>query len=100
MTVCPTGLRPPKTWAAVVDPSTTTEAALLSSAAVMKRPLETVRARTPSHCGVVPTALVVQFDVPATRVTDVDTDGATAATSGATSFDPNASASAFVNVDA
>src|SRR5438067_5460562 len=60
VTVCPTALLAPKSCCDVEEPSTTTAAAFVSSAAVMNRPLSSVRALTSNHDGVVPTTLVVQ----------------------------------------
>ena len=57
-----------------------------------------MRARTDAHTGVVPTTLVVQLLDPTVSVPDDEVAAATWATSGATIFDPRASASAFVKV--
>src|ERR1700690_1653426 len=84
VTVWPMGLVVGNSSLAVVAPSTVTAAVLFSSAWVRNRPEETVRARTPSHAGVVPTTEVVQLEFPATSVADDDVVGATAAMSGAT----------------
>ncbi len=65
-----------------------------------KRPWVTDRSRTVAHDGVVPTTVDVQLAEPATSVADDCTIGATAAMSGATTFDDRAVASASVNVDA
>ena len=60
----------------------------------------TVRARTASHSGVVPTTDVVQFVEPYTRLSEVFFTGATPATSGAATGELSAAASATRNVDA
>ena len=52
------------------EPSTTTFAASRFSAAVKNRPSSTLRARTSSHEGVVPTAVVDQFDVDVINVAE------------------------------
>ena len=89
-----------KSSEAVVEPITTTGEALSSSAWVKNRPSATVRARTPSHDGVVPTTLVVQLVLPLTRDASVVETGATAAISGAVAWSDNATASRVVSVEA
>ena len=89
-----------KSSEAVVEPSTTTGEALSSSAWVKNRPSATVRARTPSHDGVVPTTLVVQLVLPLTSDASVVETGATAAMSGAVVWSANATASRVVSVEA
>ena len=59
-----------------------------------------MRPRTVSHEGSVPTTVVVQLVVPATRVSDCEVVGATASMSGATVFDARAVASPTVRVEA
>src|SRR6478672_9206073 len=71
VTDCPTGSTAPNNFCAVDGPSTTTGRALASSAAVMKLPDDTLRARTCSHCGVLPTTDVVQFVLPLSISSDV-----------------------------
>src|SRR5450759_1882309 len=98
--VCPRALQPPKTSVAVVEPSTATDAASLSSAVVKKRPSVRLRALTASQSGVVPTTLVVQFVLPAVNDCEPVTTGATRAMSGATTGLASALASRVVSVDA
>ncbi|HEX5346590.1 MAG TPA: hypothetical protein VFW64_05735, partial [Pseudonocardiaceae bacterium] len=62
--------------------------------------LSTVRARTVVQSGVVPTTVVVQFEVPAVSDSERCTVGATAAMSGATTFEASAVASVSVRVEA
>jgi len=100
LTVCPRGSRPPNSSVAVVEPSTATDAASLSSAVVKKRPSVRLRALTGSQFGVAPTTLVVQFAVPAVRDWELVTTGATRAMSGATTALERADASRVVSVDA
>ena len=100
VTVWPTGSRTPNSSCAVVAPSTATAASAVSSAAVMKRPSATLRARTDSQSGWCPTTVVVQLVPAAVSVSDRDVAGATAAMSGATVFDASAVASASVSVEA
>ena len=64
----------------------------------MNRPWVTVRPRTVSHFGVVPTTVDVQVFEPANRFSGDATVGATAWTSGATVFDDKAVTSASVRV--
>ncbi len=66
----------------------------------MNRPSVIERPRTVNHEGSVPTTVVVQLVVPATRLSDSDVVGATAAMSGATVFDDSAVASPTVRVEA
>ena len=66
----------------------------------MKRPSVMERPRTVSHDGSLPTTVVVQLVVPATRVSDTEVVGATAAISGATVFEASAAASPVVSVEA
>ena len=66
----------------------------------MKRPSVIERPRTVSHDGLVPTTVVVQLVVPATRVSDSELVGATAPMSGATVFEASAAASPAVSVEA
>src|SRR5438128_2430145 len=87
VTVWSIGERAPNSCCAVVGPSTTTPAALFSSAAVRNRPLSILRARTLAQGGVVPTTLVVQFVDPTASVPDDVVAGATCATSGAATLD-------------
>ena len=61
LTDCPIGFALPKSSLAVSGPRTTTELAVASSFALMKRPLLTPRDRIVFHAGVVPVRLVVQF---------------------------------------
>ena len=100
LNVCPRGSRPPNSSEAVVEPSTVTDAASLSSAVVKNRPSVRLRALTGSQSGVVPTTLVVQFVVPAVRDCEPETTGATRAMSGATTGLASAVASRIVRVDA
>ena len=60
----------------------------------------TLRALTDSQSTVLPVTVVVQLDVPAVRVSEEPTVGATASTSGATVCEARESASAMVKVDA
>ncbi len=99
-TVAPTGSRPPNSCSAVLAASTTTAAWAVMSWLVRKRPDAILRARTDSQSGVVPTTVVVQFDVPAVSDRLRWLAGATAAMSGATSFEARASASCTVRVEA
>ena len=99
-TLCPRASRPPKSSVAVVEPSTVTAAASLSSAALKNRPWVRLRARTGSQSGVVPTTFVVQFVVPAVSDCEPVTTGATLAMSGATTGLASAVASRVVRVDA
>src|SRR3954452_6650869 len=62
----PIGLPVGNSSSAVVAPMTATGEALSSSVWVKKRPSATVRARTGSQLGVVPTTLVVQLVLPLT----------------------------------
>ncbi len=100
VTVCPTGFSEPNSSCAVLGPSTTTVRALSSSAAVTNVPEDSLRARTSSHCGVLPTTDVVQLVLPLSISSDVLCVGATAAMSGAAVLDFNALASLIVRVDA
>jgi len=85
---------------AVSEPSTATAALSATSALVRKRPSDSVRARTSSHDGPVPTTEVVQLVEPAVSDSEVDLIGATAAMSGAATVEARASASSVVSVDA
>ena len=84
VTVWPTGSRGPNSSLAVVAPMTVTRLPPSRSAWVRKRPVASVRARTGSQSGVVPTTAVVQFVGPTVRDWDELDTGATAAMSGAT----------------
>src|ERR1700679_3430496 len=66
----------------------------------MNRPWVTLRLRTVSHDGVVPTTVDVQLLEPAVRVSEDESTGATALMSGATVFDDKAVASPSVKVEA
>src|SRR5664280_195096 len=100
LTVWPTGSRNPNSSWAVVAPSTATSARVARSWAAMNLPSVIDRPRTVSHEGSVPTTVVVQLVVPAARLSDTVEAGATALTSGATTFDERAAASPTVSVDA
>src|ERR1700737_3012855 len=66
----------------------------------MNRPSVRERPRTVSQEGSVPTAVVVQLVVPATRLSLIETAGATAAMSGATTLEARAAESPTVRVEA
>ena len=100
LTDCPTGSRNPNSSWAVVAPSTTTSARVARSWATMNRPSVIDRPRTVSQEGLLPTTVDIQLFVPATRLSDAELAGATACTSGATTFEVRAAASPAVNVDA
>src|ERR1700752_1791789 len=70
VTLRPTALVVPKSCGAVSGPSTTTGAAVSSSAVVRNRPDSMVRDRTPCQLAVVPVSVVVQLVVPCTSETD------------------------------
>src|SRR5664279_2035186 len=100
VTMRPTASGEPNNWVAVSEPSTVTAALSATSAVLMKRPSDRLRARTSSHEESVPTTDVVQFADPAVNACELDLIGATAAMSGAATGDANASASSVVSVDA
>ena len=99
-TVWPTGSRKPKSSWAVVAPRTTTGALVDRSWATMNRPSVIDRPRTVSHDGSVPTTVVVQLVVPATRLSLSESAGATEWMSGATTLEVRAAASPTVSVEA
>src|SRR5580765_7224853 len=101
VTLCPTGSSGPNNSDAVSEARTVTADAFFSSAAVRKRPEDSERPRTDSHCGSVPTTVVVQLVEPlSSSVLLLWMTGATAAMSGAACFEASASASSVVKVDA
>ena len=98
VTVVPTALGPVISSSAVVAPSTMTLAPESSSPAVKKRPEDSVRARTLSQSGVVPTTELVQVVEPTVRTWEPVLTGATLPMSGATAGSAKALASAIVRV--
>src|SRR4029079_18445038 len=96
----PTALRAGNSSSAVLEPSTTTGAAFFTSASLKNRPDSNLRARTRNQGAVVPTTLVLQLLDDVVTVALLDVVGATAATSGATTFDVSAAASFAVSVEA
>ena len=81
--IWPTGSIPGKSWLATVCPMTATRAAVVTSASVKKAPEATARLRISGKLVPTPSARVVQFWLPYTRVTPAVTLGVAPATAGA-----------------